>query len=126
MAVITGKDGSVSVDAVNVSTVSSWSVSIEADTLEYTSFDSGGWKDMMGSLKSWSGSIEGFADTTQTASITVGDEVTLVLVEGGSGSKTYTGSAIVTSKSVDASTAELVTVSFDFTGSGILTETTTA
>lgn len=125
MAVITGKDGSVSVDAVNVSTVSSWSVSIEADTLEYTSFDSGGWKDMMGSLKSWSGSIEGFADTTQTASITVGDEVTLVLVEGGSGSKTYTGSAIVTSKSVDASTAELVTVSFDFTGSGILTETTT-
>lgn len=126
MAVITGKDGSVSVDAVNVSTVSSWSVSIEADTLEYTSFDSGGWKDMMGSLKSWSGSIEGFADTTQTASIAVGDEVTLVLVEGGSGSKTYTGSAIVTSKSVDASTAELVTVSFDFTGSGILTETTTA
>ena len=125
MAVITGKDGSVSVDAVNVSTVSSWSVSIEADTLEYTSFDSGGWKDMMGSLKSWSGSIEGFADTTQTASIAVGDEVTLVLVEGGSGSKTYTGSAIVTSKSVDASTAELVTVSFDFTGSGILTETTT-
>lgn len=126
MAVITGKDGSVSVDAVNVSTVSSWSVSIEADTLEYTSFDSGGWKDMMGSLKSWSGSIEGFADTTQTASIAVGDEVTLVLVEGGSGSKTYTGSAIVTSKSVDASTAELVTVSFDFTGSGVLTETTTA
>lgn len=126
MAVITGKDGSVSVDAVNVSTVSSWSVSIEADTLEYTSFDSGGWKDMMGSLKSWSGSIEGFADTTQTASIAVGDEVTLVLVEGGTGSKTYTGSAIVTSKSVDASTAELVTVSFDFTGSGILTETTTA
>ena len=125
MAVITGKDGSVSVDAVNVSTVSSWSVSIEADTLEYTSFDSGGWKDMMGSLKSWSGSIEGFADTTQTASIAVGDEVTLVLVEGAAGSKTYTGSAIVTSKSVDASTAELVTVSFDFTGSGILTESTT-
>ena len=125
MAVITGKDGSVSVDAVNVSTVSSWSVSIEADTLEYTSFDSGGWKDMMGSLKSWSGSIEGFADTAQTASIVVGDEVTLVLVEGGTGSKTYTGSAIVTSKSVDASTAELVTVSFDFTGSGILAESTT-
>ena len=125
MAVITGKDGSVSVDAVNVSTVSSWSISIEADTLEYTSFDSGGWKDMMGSLKSWTGSIEGFADTTQAATIAVGTEVDVVLVEGGSGSTTYTGSAIVTSKSVDASTAELVTISFDFTGSGSITESTT-
>ena len=122
MAVITGKDGSVSVDAVNVSLITSWSISIEADTLEYTNFGSGGWKENMGSLKSWSGSIEGFADTAQTATISVGDEVTLVLVEGGAGSTTYTGSAIVTSKSVDASTAELVTISFDFTGSGALTE----
>jgi predicted secreted protein len=123
MAVITGKDGSVSVDTDNVTQITSWSISIEADTLEYTNFGSQGWKENMGSLKSWSGSIEGFADTTQNATIVVGTEVAVVLVEGGAGSTTYTGNAIVTSKSVDSSTAELVSVSFDFTGSGHLVET---
>jgi hypothetical protein len=126
MAVITGKDGSVAVDSTNVSQITSWSISIEADTLEFTNFDSAGWKENKGSLKSWSGSIEGFADTAQTATLAVGDTVTLTLVEGGSGSSTYTGDAVVTSKSVDSSTAELVSVSFDFTGTGTLTETTTA
>lgn len=129
MAVITGKDGSVAVGAVgaevNVTMITSWSISIEADTLEYTNFGSQGWKENMGSLKSWSGSIEGFADTTQAATIEVGSEVSVVLVEGGVGSTTYTGDAIVTSKSVDASTAELVTVSFDLTGSGELDEAPT-
>lgn len=125
MAVITGKDGSVSVDTVNVSLITSWSISIEADTLEFTSFDSAGWKENKGSLKSWSGSLEGFADTAQSATVNVGDTVDIVLVEGGTGSKTYTGEAVVTSKNVDASTAELVTVSFDVTGTGSLVETTT-
>lgn len=126
MAVITGKDGSVSVDSTNVTLITSWSISIEADTLEFTNFGSGGWKENMGSLKSWSGSIEGFADTAQAATLAVGSTVTVVLVEGGTGSTTYTGDAIVTSKSVDASTAELVTVSFDITGSGTMTESVTA
>jgi hypothetical protein len=126
MAVITGKDGSVSVDATNVSLITSWSITIEADTLEFTSFDSAGWKENKGSLKSWSGSLEGFADTAQTATVNVGDTVDIILVEGGAGSKTYTGEAVVTAKNVDASTAELVTVSFDVTGTGSLTETTTA
>ena len=120
MAVITGKDGSVSVGATNVTQITSWSISIEADTLEYTNFGSGGWKENMGSLKSWSGSIEGFAGGNDSL-LSVGSEVQLVLFEGTNGT-TYTGDAIVTSKSVDASTAELVTVSFDFTGSGALAE----
>lgn len=126
MAVITGKDGSVAVDSTNVSQITSWSISIEADTLEFTNFDSAGWKENKGSLKSWSGSIEGFADTAQTATLAVGSTVTLTLVEGGTGSSTYTGDAVVTSKSVDSSTAELVSVSFDFTGTGTLTETVTS
>ena len=125
MAVITGKDGSVAVDSTNVTLITSWSISIEADTLEYTNFGSAGWKENMGSLKSWSGSIEGFADTAQAATIAVGTEITVVLVEGGTGSTTYTGDAIVTSKSVDAATAELVTVSFDLTGSGTMSESVT-
>jgi predicted secreted protein len=130
MAVITGKDGSVAVGSagseVNVSQVTSWSISIEADTLEFTNFDSAGWKENKGSLKSWSGSLEGFADTAQTATLDLGSTVSVVLVEGGSGSKTYTGEAVITSKNVSSSTAELVTLSIDITGTGELVETTTS
>ena len=130
MAVITGKDGSVAVGSagseVNVSQVTSWSISIEADTLEFTNFDSSGWKENKGSLKSWSGSLEGIADTAQTATLDLGSTVSVVLVEGGSGSKTYTGEAVITSKNVESSTAELVTLSIDITGTGELVETTTA
>lgn len=133
MAVITGKDGNVAVDTdggtspTNVLQITSWSVTIEADTLEFTSFDSGGWKENKGSLKSWTGSIEGFADSTASAKIhdiDVGETVYLQLDEGGSGSGRYSGDAVVTSKNVESSTAELVSVSFDFTGSGTLTEAT--
>lgn len=117
MSVLVGKDGSVSVGGSNLARISSWSVSVEADTLEYTSFDSGGWKDMMGSLLSWSGSCEGFVDSAATP-LVVGSTVQLSLSDG---SNTYSGSAVITSMSVDASTAELVTVSYDFTGTGQLT-----
>lgn len=137
MAVITGKDGNVAVDTdtaadgtptyVNVLQITSWSISIEADTLEFTSFDSGGWKENKGSLKSWSGSIEGFADSTSTAKlndIETGDTIWIQLDEGGTGSGRYSGLAVVTAKNVESSTAELVSVSFDVTGTGQLAEGT--
>jgi predicted secreted protein len=127
MGVLVGKDGSVKykeLDAsgtptgslINVAQITSWSVSVEADTLEYTNFDSQGWKENMGSLKSWSGSLEGF-ELNSGSILSAGDTVELQLYDGHT---TYTGKAVVTSKSVDASTAELVTVSYDFTGTGAL------
>jgi hypothetical protein len=122
MAVITGKDGSVSVAGNNVSQITSWSISIEADTLEFTNFDSQGWKENAGSLKSWSGTIEGFVDTAQTATLNCGATVEVILVEGGSGSTTYTGDAVITAKNIESSTAELVTISIDVTGTGTLVE----
>ena len=128
MGVLVGKDGSVQYreldqagnptgNVINIAQITSWSVSVEADTLEYTNFDSEGWKENMGSLKSWSGSLEGF-ELNSGSILTAGETVELQLSDG---TTTYTGKAVVTSKSVDASTAELVTVSYDFTGTGALT-----
>ena len=126
MAVIKGKDGSVLYrsggTAQNVTQITSWSVSVEADTLEFTSFDSDGWKQNMGSLKSWSGSLEGFEESSGSV-LSTGATIDLQLSDG---TNFYYGQAVVTSKSVDASTAELVTVSYDFTGTGDLTDTQTA
>lgn len=127
MAVIRGKDGSVlyrtsSGVASNVTQITSWSVSLESDTLEFTSFDSGGWKENMGSLKSWSGSLEGFEESTGS----VLDAGSTIMLQLSDGTNFYYGEAVVSSKSVDASTAELVTVSYDFTGTGSLIESTDA
>ena len=133
MAVITGKDGNVAINTDgsateptswdNVLQITSWSISIEADTLEFTSFDSGGWKENKGSLLSWSGSIEGFADSVGTNplnDIVPGATIWVQLDEGGTGSGQYTGQAVVTAKNVESSTAELVSVSLDVTGTGVL------
>ena len=134
MAVITGKDGNVAIQTdasgenpgvtwENVLQITSWSISIEADTLEFTSFDSGGWKENKGSLLSWSGSIEGFADSSSANplnDIVAGETIWVQLDEGGAGSGRYYGKAVVTSKNVSSSTAELVSVSLDVTGTGEL------
>jgi len=134
MAILRGRDGTVSLASQSVGEVKSWSISTEADTLETTSMGSGGWKTFIGSLQSWSGSVEVFLDddTAVTAGYntahdivslvtdnTTGAAVALVLTDGTSGN-TYTGSAIVTSVSVDVSSADLVTLNLDLTGSGAL------
>lgn len=117
MALLKGKDGTVAVGALNVACITSWSVSIEADTLETTCMGNAGFKTYVGSLQSWSGSLEANMDSTDDT-ITVGSTVSLTLAIGTD--LTYTGDAVVTALSVDAGVADLVTMSIDFQGTGAL------
>jgi len=121
MAILKGKDGTVSLDGSAVTgVVQSWNVSIETDTLETTSMGTAGWKTFEGSLQSWTGTVElYFADTQAIAGYIDGSAVAVVLTDGTSGN-TYTGSAVITSTAVDVSVADLVTMSLDLTGSGEL------
>ena len=137
MAVIKGKDGSVSVNGVNLGRVANFSLSIEADVLE-TTYMGQNVKRNDGSLKSWSVSAEVHATAETTIdggtilnaqdflgasdnphNLTAGSTVTLTLTDG---TTTWTGSAIITSVSTEVSVAEIVTLSMDFTGNGALTE----
>ena len=121
MAILKGKDGTVSLDGSAVTgVVQSWNVSIETDTLETTSMGPVGWKSFEGSLQSWTGTIEIYFSDTQTIGGYIdGSAVAVVLTDGTSGN-TYTGSAVITSTAVDVSVADLVTMSLDLTGSGEL------
>jgi len=121
MAILKGKDGTVTLDGSAVTgVVQSWNVSIETDTLETTAMGTGGWKTFEGSLQSWTGTVEiYFSDTQTIAGYIDGSAVAVVLTDGTSGN-TYTGSAVITSTAVDVSVADLVTMSLDLTGSGEL------
>lgn len=121
MAILKGKDGTVSLDGSAVSSVvQSWNVSIETDTLETTSMGTAGWKTFEGSLQSWTGTVElYFSDSQAIAGYIDGSAVAVVLTDGTSGN-TYTGSAVITSTAVEVSVADLVTMSLDLTGSGEL------
>lgn len=124
MAVLKGKDGSISAGLNNLANITSFTINEEADTLETTSMGNAGYKTFVGSLKSWSGTVEAIFDDTDTA-VGTGSEITLtVLVDDGSSTQVqYSGSCIVTSKSVEVGVADLVTVTFEVTGTGALTET---
>ena len=121
MAILKGKDGTVSLDGSAVTgVVQSWNVSIETDTLETTSMGTAGWKTFEGSLQSWTGTVEIYFSDTQTIGGYIdGSAVAVVLTDGTSGN-TYTGSAVITSTAVDVSVEDLVTMSLDLTGSGEL------
>ena len=121
MAILKGKDGTVSLDGSAVTgVVQSWNVSIETDTLETTSMGTAGWKTFEGSLQSWTGTVEIYFSDTQTIGGYIdGGAVVVVLTDGTSGN-TYTGSAVITSTAVEVSVADLVTMSLDLTGSGEL------
>lgn len=121
MAILKGKDGTVSIGGTAQGQVSSWSVSVEADTLETTAMGTGGWKTFVGSLQSWSGTIEMFATTTTAmAGFITGADVAVILVDTPSTGNTWTGTAVITSVSIDVASADLVTLSLDLTGDGEL------
>ena len=124
MAVLKGKDGSISAGLNNLANITSFSINEEADTLETTAMGNAGYKTFVGSLKSWSGTVEAVFDDTDSA-VVVGSAITLTVVvdDGSSNQVQYSGSCIVTSRSVEVGVADLVTVSFDVTGTGALTET---
>jgi hypothetical protein len=124
MAVIKGKDGTVSTTAGNVANVTSWSCTQEADVLETSAMGTGGAKTYVGSMTSWSGTVECFLDTAaQHSALTVGDLVTITLDTDGTGSagSVYSGDVIITSAATTVGAADIVTVSFDYQGTSTLT-----
>lgn len=127
MAILKGKDGVITSSDINLGCISSFSITMEADTLEATCMGHQGWRQFEGSLKSWNGTVEAYFDPAHTglAIPDIGEPITLTLkVTDGAGNDelTYTGSAVVTSRSVEVGVEDLVTMSFDLTGSGPLTE----
>lgn len=134
------KVGSSDSNEVVVAFATSCSLEISMDEIDQTNKDSGGWKKIIGGLRSWSASSEALyqneAESSKTAFIDFWDKIenrTKVFVEltitgaaGSDGNKYYHGEAYVTSLSVNGGTEDQSTFSVTLTGSGALTEAAAA
>jgi len=127
MATHTGSEGLLKVGSDTVASVRSFSLDTTGDTIEDTSMGASV-RTFKAGLTSWSGTAEVFWDETDTAqnALDVGASVTFVVYpEGADSSDTYyTGTGIVTGKTITSSFDGMVEATFSLTGNGALTEAT--
>ena len=127
MATHTGSEGLIKVGTDTVGELRSFSLETTSDTIESSNMGTTA-RTYKAGLTAWSGTASLFWDETdagQTA-LALGTEIVIkVYPEGATaGDKYYTGSAIVTAKSVSASFDGLVESSISFQGTGALSFST--
>ena len=127
MATHTGSEGTIKVGTDTVGELRSFSLETTGDTIETSNMGTTA-RTYKAGLTAWSGTASLFWDETdagQTA-LALGTEIVIkVYPEGATaGDKYYTGSAIVTAKSVSASFDGLVESSISFQGTGALSFST--
>lgn len=125
MTALAGIGASVSEASTSFTDASKWTLSLKGATKDVTPFGaSGNWAVNLATIKSWSGKVSAFIDTSDTAQTNLfallNSTVTLTLNVSGT-PHGFTGSAILTGidPNVDAQAAE--TVDFSFTGTGACT-----
>jgi hypothetical protein len=127
MATHTGSEGTIKIGANTLGELRSFTLETTAETIEDTSMGDANRTYKVG-LKSFTGSASVFFDETDTAqpSLVAGAEITLnVYPEGASSGDTYyTGSAIVTGRTINSSFDGMVEAEISFQGTGALTEST--
>ncbi len=117
MAKLAGKSGYVDTGS-SVTGIKSWTVDYTTDALETTDFAAAGVKSYIVGGSGWAGSFEGYKDG---APQTEGASVTLKLYE--SASTYWSGTALLTGTHGSAAHDGVVSVSYDFQGTGALSHT---
>jgi predicted secreted protein len=132
MATHTGSEGTVRVGLNAIAEIRSYSVEETADTVEDSSMGDA-YRTFKTTLKGWSGSVDVFWDETDTngqVAMTVGTEVTInFFPEGATAGQTekyYSGTAIVTGRTVTGSFDGMVESTITLQGTGALTLSTLA
>ena len=128
MATHKGSEGTVKSGANAIAEIRSYTITETADVLEDTSMGDSS-RTYLSSLKTFTGSIDCFWDETDTngqLTLDPGSPVTINIYPEGStsGDTYYTGSVLITEKSITASFDGMVEASFSFQGTGALSETT--
>ena len=116
MAEVHGKDGSITFTNLTAG-VKSWSVSYDGDVVEVTDFADAGVKAYIAGGSGWTATATGNHDVGNTAAPGDTADLTLTVTSG----KTYTGSAIMTSLTVNAPHDGVVDDTYSFQGTGALT-----
>ena len=127
MATHTGSEGLIKINTDTIGELRSYSLETTSDTIEDTSMGDSARTYKTG-LTSFTGTASVYMDEADTAQIalTVGSEITLAFYFEGAttGDKYYTGTAIVTGKSVSGSFDGLVESEISFQGTGTLSLST--
>lgn len=127
MATHTGSEGTIKIGTDTVGELRSFSLESTAETIEDTSMGDTNRSYKVG-LKTFTGTASVFFDETDTAqnAVDAGAEITLnVYPEGASSGDTYySGSAIVTGRTINSSFDGMVEMEISFQGNGALTEAT--
>ena len=127
MATHTGSEGTIKIGANTLGELRSFSLETTGDTIETSNMGTTA-RTYKAGLTSWSGTASLFWDELDTAqnACTTGSEITIAVYPEGAtaGDKYYTGTAIITGKSVSASFDGLVESSISFQGTGTLSFST--
>jgi len=128
MATTTAANGVIKVGSVEIAEVTGYSIEYQSDTVEDTVIGDTA-RTYKSTLKSFTASLDVQWDPASAANqddLIVGTEITFQIYPEGEtvGDTYYTGSGIVTGRSVTSSVGEMVTASFSVQGSGDLTTTT--
>ena len=127
MATHTGSEGLIKVGTDTVGELRSFSLETTSDTIESSNMGTTA-RTYKAGLTAWSGTASLFWDELDAGqlALVLGTEIVIkVYPEGATaGDKYYTGSAIVTAKSVSASFDGLVESSISFQGTGALSFST--
>ena len=128
MAQLIGYAGKVYIGANAVAELKNWKMDLSVDMADTTVFSTTGWKSNIPGLKEWSGSAEGNLDMTDTNgqlalqnALLNGTSITLKLYVDGT--HYYSGTAYVKKLAPEAAVDGVVSVAFDFQGSGAVTYT---
>jgi len=128
MATHTAANGVIKVGSNAVAEVTGYNIEYMSDTVEDTVIGDAA-RTYKPTLKSFTASLDAMwdeTDSTGQGALVVGTEVTFAIYPEGddSGDTYYTGSGIITGRTVSTSVGEMITANFTVQGTGDLTETT--
>jgi hypothetical protein len=130
MATETSANGVIKVGSSAVAEVTGYSLNFTSDTVEDTAIGDTA-RTYKATLKSYTASIDVMYDQTDTSgqlALDVGTEISYSLYPSGetSGDVYYSGTGIITGRTITGSLGEMITASFEIQGSGDLTESSVA
>ena len=128
MATHTAANGVIKVGSNAVAEVTGYSIEYMSDTVEDTVIGDSA-RTYIPTLKSFTASLDAMWDETDTngqVALVVGTTVTFAIYPEGdsSGDTYYTGSGIITGRTITTAVGEMITANFSIQGTGDLTATT--
>jgi predicted secreted protein len=123
MARLSGKTGSVSFNAAPIVNINSIEVDYTGDAVEVTGMDDSGKRSYISGLTGWSGTFEGFLESTATLPLPGASAAIAIDMTGdvAASADNYSGTAIITGMKVSTTVDGAVKYSASFQGTGTLT-----